>query len=197
MSVRRSLVLLIGAVLLTASLTACGDDDDTASDSTTTTEAPKPGVEVEGAWARTSPMDAKNGAAYMVLTSTVDDALVGASVAPTVAAKTEVHETVPVDSDSSTTMMSAPSTTMMAGSGTTMMAGSGNTMPGNPEMMMRPVAQIELPAGEAVELKPGGYHVMLIDLVAPLEVGSTVQVTLQFEKADPMTVDVPVRDDAP
>lgn len=38
----------------------------------------------------------------------------------------------------------------------------------NGVMVMRPVREIELPAGRVVHLKPGGLHVMLIDLVAPL-----------------------------
>lgn len=47
-------------------------------------------------------------------------------------------------------------------------------------MKMRAVPALELPAGCAVELKPGGYHVMLMDLKQPLPVGSTVPVTLMF-----------------
>jgi len=42
---------------------------------------------------------------------------------------------------------------------------------------------LELPAGKAVELKPGGYHVMLMDLKEPLVKGSTVPVTLIFKDA--------------
>jgi hypothetical protein len=42
---------------------------------------------------------------------------------------------------------------------------------------------LELPAGKAVELKPGGYHVMLMDLKAPLVKDSTVPVTLTFKDA--------------
>jgi len=42
---------------------------------------------------------------------------------------------------------------------------------------------LDLPAGKAVELKPGGYHVMLMDLKVPLENGSTVPVTLIFRDA--------------
>jgi copper(I)-binding protein len=45
-------------------------------------------------------------------------------------------------------------------------------------MMMRAVDALPLPAGRTVELKPGGYHVMLIDLVKPLAKGDTVPVTL-------------------
>ena len=43
---------------------------------------------------------------------------------------------------------------------------------------------LELPAGKAVELKPGGYHVMLMDLKQPLKSGDQVPVTLVFEGAD-------------
>ncbi|MBL0141831.1 MAG: copper chaperone PCu(A)C [Betaproteobacteria bacterium] len=45
-------------------------------------------------------------------------------------------------------------------------------------MTMRAIDALALPAGKAVELKPGGYHVMLIDLVKPLGKGDTVPVTL-------------------
>jgi periplasmic copper chaperone A len=43
---------------------------------------------------------------------------------------------------------------------------------------------LALPAGKAVELKPGGYHVMLMDLKQQLKVGDTVVVTLVLEGAD-------------
>lgn len=50
-------------------------------------------------------------------------------------------------------------------------------------MKMRAVPALELPAGKAVELKPGGYHVMLMDLKKPLAVGDTVPLTLVVEAA--------------
>ena len=51
-------------------------------------------------------------------------------------------------------------------------------------MKMRAVTGgLDLPAGLAVELKPGGYHVMLMDLKAPLEVGTIVALTLLFTNA--------------
>lgn len=40
---------------------------------------------------------------------------------------------------------------------------------------------LDLPAGKTVELKPGSYHVMLMDLKAPLAADSTVPVTLTFQ----------------
>ncbi|WP_298930329.1 copper chaperone PCu(A)C [uncultured Ramlibacter sp.] len=50
-------------------------------------------------------------------------------------------------------------------------------------MRMRAVAQLELPAGQAVELKPGGYHVMLMDLKAPLAKDASVPLTLRLRNA--------------
>ena len=50
-------------------------------------------------------------------------------------------------------------------------------------MKMRPVAALALPAGRTVELKPGGYHVMLMDLKAPLKAGDAVLLTLTVENA--------------
>jgi copper(I)-binding protein len=59
-------------------------------------------------------------------------------------------------------------------------------------MKMRQVDAIELPAGQTVELKPGGYHVMFIGLKAPLKVGDRFPLTLTFEKAGAVTVDMMV-----
>ncbi len=51
-------------------------------------------------------------------------------------------------------------------------------------MKMRAVTGgLDLPAGKSVELKPGGYHVMLMDLKAPLAKDSTVPLTLLFKDA--------------
>src|SRR4051812_19648622 len=50
-------------------------------------------------------------------------------------------------------------------------------------MRMRQVNGVEVPAKGAVELKPGGFHLMLIELKAPLKQGDKVPVTLRFEKA--------------
>ena len=50
-------------------------------------------------------------------------------------------------------------------------------------MKMRAVPSLDLPAGKKVELKPGGYHVMLMDLKAPLAKDSTIPLTLLFKDA--------------
>lgn len=51
---------------------------------------------------------------------------------------------------------------------------------------------IDLPAGRTVELAPGGLHIMLIDLQRALEQGTTFTLTLRFEHADPLVVEVEV-----
>ena len=64
-------------------------------------------------------------------------------------------------------------------------------------MKMRAVPGIDLPAGQAVDLKPGGYHVMLLDLKRALKDGEAVPVTLVVEgrdgKRETLEVQAPVR----
>ncbi len=62
-------------------------------------------------------------------------------------------------------------------------------------MGMRPVegGRIPLPPGETVELKPGGLHMMCMHKQIPFEPGTKFQLTLTFEKHEPITVEVEVR----
>jgi copper(I)-binding protein len=60
-------------------------------------------------------------------------------------------------------------------------------------MRMRQVDGIDLPAGQAVILKPGGYHVMLTGLAKPLQEGQSFPLTLTFAKAGAREVSVPVQ----
>jgi copper(I)-binding protein len=64
-------------------------------------------------------------------------------------------------------------------------------------MRMSAVPALELPAGKAVELKPGGYHVMLMDLKGPLADKSSIAMTLTLEdtkgQKSHVDVQVPVR----
>jgi len=60
-------------------------------------------------------------------------------------------------------------------------------------MKMRPVeGGLEIPAGGTVTLKPGGLHVMLVNLKHPLEPGKMVELTLKFEKAGTLNVELPI-----
>jgi len=60
-------------------------------------------------------------------------------------------------------------------------------------MRMRPVAKLEVPAGGVLEMKPGGFHLMLINLKHALRPGERIHVTLTFDHAAPLTVEVPIR----
>ncbi len=60
-------------------------------------------------------------------------------------------------------------------------------------MRMRPVAKLEVPAGGVLEMKPGGLHIMLINLRRELRPGDRVPVTLTFEHAAPVSLEVQVR----
>jgi periplasmic copper chaperone A len=57
-------------------------------------------------------------------------------------------------------------------------------------MRMREVAALEVKPGETLELKPGGYHVMLSELRQPLKVGDKFPMTLTFQNAGPVEVSV-------
>ncbi|MGD9701773.1 MAG: copper chaperone PCu(A)C [Acidimicrobiia bacterium] len=186
---RRWVSLGVGLTMI-AALGACGDDDD--SDAAGTDASAAASVEVENAWSRTSPAMTTAGAVYLTLTSADGDRLVAAAVPTTVAAKTEIHETVVAESGdmTDTTAMAAGDTAAPAMSDTTAMGGTE-------EMTMRPIDGLDLPAGTAVVLEPGGYHIMLLDLVAPLELGTEISLTLTFEQAGEQTVSVPVLAEAP
>jgi copper(I)-binding protein len=64
-------------------------------------------------------------------------------------------------------------------------------------MRMRPIDAIAIPAGATVELKPGGNHVMFMGLTQTLKVGARFPLTLRFEKAGEVKVDVQVAAQAP
>ena len=60
-------------------------------------------------------------------------------------------------------------------------------------MQMRQVPDIAVPAGGSTELAPGGLHLMLIDLVAPLREGEEVEITLTLEGDETLTFSAPVK----
>lgn len=199
---RRVAGALVATAALVLALAACGSESDDSSSSDTTAAADssttvadagnvvsdEDGLTIADPWARTSPEDTTYGAVYLSLTSADGDALVGASVPADIAGTVEIHETVVADDASSDTTMA------MGGESSDT---TETTMAGMGQMTMRPIDSLELPAGETVTLEPGGYHIMLIDLVAPLETGQEIEVTLTFENAGERTITVPVQDDAP
>ncbi|MFF5723414.1 copper chaperone PCu(A)C [[Kitasatospora] papulosa] len=59
---------------------------------------------------------------------------------------------------------------------------------------MRMVTSFEVPAGGELDLERGGNHIMFTELKQQPKRGETVSVELHFEKADPITVDIPVKE---
>ena len=68
-------------------------------------------------------------------------------------------------------------------------------------MKMRAISGLDLPMGKAVELKPGSYHVMLMDLKEPLAKGAHIPLTLVFKNAQgtesQLQVEMPVATQSP
>lgn len=78
-----------------------------------------------------------------------------------------------------------------------MMAEVHETVTENGVSKMQEVQRIEVTRDAPIEMKPGGYHIMLMGLKKPLVTGDTISVTLKFSKSGQVTVDVPVLEDAP
>ena len=60
-------------------------------------------------------------------------------------------------------------------------------------MKMRQVANIAIKANDQTELKPGSYHIMLIDLKQPLNEGDSVPIALFFDDGSSQQITAPVR----
>ena len=58
---------------------------------------------------------------------------------------------------------------------------------------MHPVARVDIPAGSSVQLKPGGYHFMLMSLTGDLVAGKTIELDLVFEHAGKVIVTAEIR----
>jgi copper(I)-binding protein len=173
--IRTTTVIAVAALIAAG----CSDDGDE--------------VTIDGAWARTSPMSAQAGAAYFEISSGDADVLIGASVDSSIAGEVQIHETTMVDMEDAD---HGGDDAMEGEMGDDAM--EGGAMEGMGDVMqMREVGRIELPAGDTVELKPGGLHIMLLELSEPLEIGATFDLTLDFETAPDQVVTVEVRDGAP
>ena len=59
-------------------------------------------------------------------------------------------------------------------------------------MKMRPMPALPLEPGRTVAMAPGGYHIMMMGLKAPLKAGDAFPMTLRFEHAAPVTVTIQV-----
>jgi hypothetical protein len=64
-------------------------------------------------------------------------------------------------------------------------------------MSMQKVESVVVPANGTLQFKPGGHHVMLFKMTEPLRAGDSFPLTLQFEKAGELTLEVRILDQAP
>ena len=119
----------------------------------------KSGIEIQKAWARGTPPNAKNAAVYMILQNDgpLNDLLL--SVQTSVARIVELHTVVKEKN----------------------------------MMFMQPVKHISIPTLGTAVLKPGGSHMMLIDLKEQLKIGSHIDLTLKFKHAGEIRLKVPVQ----
>jgi len=60
-------------------------------------------------------------------------------------------------------------------------------------MRMRQVGELTIPPDSAVDLRPGAIHLMLLGLRESLKAGETLHLTLHFQRAGDVQVEVPVR----
>ena len=128
-TMRKATFTVAAIAALTLIATSCGSStsstDTVAPD--TTVAATETTFTVDGAWARTSPMESTVGVVYMNITPSADDALVGASVDMAIAGMTQVHETTTA-ADGSMGMQEIASIPMTAGTPLALVSGGFHIM---------------------------------------------------------------------
>jgi len=182
MKIKHTLLVTLFATLSLGALASCGSDEQ---------------IVVDDAWSRVTTPTQTSGAIYArVEGSDEDDRLVAASVPADVAAKAELHETVEGTSDHGEDDHGEKGAMGRVDDDTAEhdAADGHGTSGDHSTMTMREVDAIEVPAGETVSLEPGGFHLMLIDLAGPIEMGDTIPVTLTFERAGEVEVDAEARE---
>lgn len=132
------------------------------------------------------------GAVYLDITNgtATDDQLLGGAVDASVAGTVEVHETFDADNMDPGDMDPDDMDPGDMDPGSTEHTPEGFAMMG-----MREIDALTIPAGETIELVPGGFHLMLLDLADDLVPGETFDLTLTFAEAGDVTVNVEVRED--
>lgn len=175
---RYFLTTLVGLALVAGGVfaAACGDDDDSPAETptATATDAPGDATPSEG-----------NGATGDGITTETGLTISGAwarSTGNTVGAVYFVIE----NSGEADRLVSAASDL------TPMVQVHEVVTEGLTQRMQEMKDGLVIPAGQAVELKPGGYHIMLMDLSEPLAEGDEIRISLNFERAGTVELQVPV-----
>lgn len=178
-------LLIVSIAALT--LSGCGKDE------TKPTVAAE--LTVTDPWVRATPPGQKTSAAYMKIASPTADKLIAAEVSPEVADHAELH----------LAKISTDKADMGGDSGMNDDSGmkddsdtddeASHTKQDGAKMTMKQVDSIAVPADGSVELRPGGYHVMLIGLKQQIEAGQKVELTLSFERAGKVKVVAVAKDE--
>ena len=175
--VRSTLIagLLSGALLLAN----CGGDDDDQNESAAPTTAGS--VTAASAPATTAP---KAGEAKVGSLS-----ITGGGVRETTNDVTAAYMTIKNGGEADRLVKA---TTQIS----TMVQVHETVMVNNAMQMQEIQGGLGIPAGGEVLLKPGGYHVMIMNLKSPLKPGDMVTLELTFEKAGKVTIVLPVKSSA-
>lgn len=186
---RRSLIMFVLAfALISLALTACSDDEEKASPTPTLTP---PALSVRDAWVRATIGEMAEG-------QQGDMGAMGGH---------DMGDMGDMGSEESTGRVTGAFMVIEnAGETADQLIGAAvspeiartveiheTTVGENDVMQMRPVQAIEVPARGSVELKPGGYHIMLLDVQRDLNPGDTVTLTLSFASGASLDVDATVR----
>ncbi len=164
--------LALIALLLAAGLAACSDDDNGKSpDETSPTQEVTTPITVSDAWVRAT-IPAEGG-----MESGEMGRVTGAFMI------------ISNGGSSPDTLISASVTDDIAQT----VEIHETTVDTNDVMQMRPVDGVEIPAGGNAVLKPGSYHIMLLDVQRDLNPDDVVPITLTFESGITLTVDAVVR----
>lgn len=178
----------LGLPALALVLGACGTADST-SQPTTAPAAPAPTaasaatIAVTEVWSRPAlgPDDPTPTGSAMAAKPT-GAAMKGSMEGPTGAVFMTISNTG-----------SSPDRLIKAKSGVADVTEIHNVFDNNGVKEMRPVDGVDIPAGGTVQLKPGGFHVMLIGLHQALALGDSFEVALEFQQAGTITVKSTVR----
>lgn len=169
-----ALALFAGSALVASACSSSGSSSSTFKGKN---------IVVSNVWARESAGAADNGAVYLTIenTSGTVDKLFSASVPQAFAKSASIHATVVSDGTTVATVAGGSS------SSTTMGSDSASLM------SMKEVASVTIPANGSVTFEPGGYHIMLTGLAAPLKNGQKFDLNLGFLNAGVIKVTATVK----
>ena len=187
MHTKRSIIMFVLTLaLISLALAACSDDDK-GKPTTTPTPAP-PALSVRDAWVRATVGGMAEGTqGDMGAMGGHDMGAMGSEQAT--GRVTGAFMVIENAGDTPDQLVGAAVSPGIAGA----VEIHETTVGENDVMQMRPVQAIEVPARGSVELKPGGYHIMLLDVQRDLNPGDTVTLTLSFASGASLDVDATVR----